>query len=319
MATILRVGPISFPYAGRPRDIVRGAIAGAILLAIAGAGMSFGWNLSAYRIGEEDGAGATIRGDWDSRWPLRAAGGVAAGAAAGALAVFVAGAALQERGGAGAVVAVGAVAGMLAFLSLAHAAGRDRVVTIRAHPTTTPDLPPTWQPTFTVRDAPIHLSATIDRRMNYPVAVFLVACGAFAGALAGRGLVGTWPAGHRPAKPAEGPAEAAAPVTPVTSVTPVTPVAPVRPPPHLLKTPSTYAATAARNRVPATTAPTTSAPAMSALPMSPVATSAVVTSAAATTAAATTAPTTSAPAISAPATSVPAMSAAAASPLPQSA
>ena len=311
MATILRVGPISFPYAGRPRDIVRGAIAGAILLAIAGAGMSFGWNLSAYRIGEEDGAGATIRGDWDSRWPLRAAGGAAAGAAAGALAVFVAGAALQERGGAGAVVAVGAVAGMLAFLSLAHAAGRDRVVTIRAHPTTTPDLPPTWQPTFTVRDAPIHLSATIDRRMNYPVAVFLVACGAFAGALAGRGLVGTWPAGHRPAKPAEGSADAAAPVTPVAPVAPippVTPVAPVRPPPHLLKTPSTYAATAARNRVPAPTAPAVAAPA-SAPAMSSVATSAVVTSAPAITA-----PTTSAPAIS-----VPAMSAAAASPLPQSA
>ena len=54
-----------------------------------------------------------------------------------------------------------------------------------------------------VQNGQVRLAGNAERRRSTGLAAFLVLCGTTVGALAGRGLMGTWPAGERFERPAE--------------------------------------------------------------------------------------------------------------------
>lgn len=203
MAKVYRLGPVSFPYAGRPGDVLRGAAAGFMLCGLAGAHMAIRWGWAAYGL-EGQAAGATVEETWGPYWPGTAALGATAGAPLGAFIVFVAGAAWEERGSAAGVIVAGAMCG--AFLAGVWGAdlARRRIVIVRADLTSGPPAPSAWKPNFTVGSAHLVVTGTVERKVNAPLLAFFVAGGALVGALAGRGLAGPLPAGERFAGPAEG-------------------------------------------------------------------------------------------------------------------
>ena len=211
MAKVYRLGPLSFPYAGRPRDVLRGALTGATLFGLAGAIMAKRWGMAAYGLGG-DGAGATVQESFGPEWPVGVAMGLAIGAALGAFIVFVAGAAYEERGSAAGIIVVGALCGGAFAATWGIDTARQRIVTVRAVPPGTTSSPPEWKPFFTVANDDVHLSGMIERKVNVPLLAFLVVGGTVVGALAGRGLVGAWPAGERYAAPTEGTFEVGPPL-----------------------------------------------------------------------------------------------------------
>ncbi len=198
MARVIRFLGMHFPYSGRPRDALRGALVGLVLLGAGGAATARSWGGAAYGVNPGDAVGMEFRDGAMQGWPLGALGGAAIGAALGAAAAVVAGAAWEERGSAAAVVVVGAVAGGLAAFAWGDVAARDRAVVVRAerHGTASPATG-----TFRVGNNDLRLAGDQHRPRNVPLLVFLVLAGTTVGALAGRGAMGSWPVGQfeRPA------------------------------------------------------------------------------------------------------------------------
>jgi hypothetical protein len=222
MANVVRIGRFHFPYAGRPRDVVRGALAGAVLFGTAGAGMGISRGVAAFGL-DGDAVGAMVREQWDQTWPAGILAGMAVGALLGAFLTFCAGAAFEERGSAVGVIVIATLGGVAVAGVWGTTVARHRVVTLRADPPGATQ-PAGWTPYFKVGNSTIELSGTVEYRLDMPMLSFMVIAGAVTGALAGRGLVGNWPRGETYARPLE----AAFAVTPFA---PAAPAASVHPEP----------------------------------------------------------------------------------------
>jgi len=200
MAKVIRFWRLHFPYSGRPRDMLRGALVGAVLLAAAAPAVTWSWGYAGYGL-EEQAVGFTASEGPARGWAGAVLGAGAAGAALGALVAFVCGAAWEERGSAAAVVATGVLCGTFAGFAWASVVARDHVVEVRAGPPAT--APARATSGVMVQNGQVRLAGNAERRRSTGLAAFLVLCGGTVGALAGRGLMGTWPAGERFARPAE--------------------------------------------------------------------------------------------------------------------
>lgn len=212
MARVFRIGRFHFPYAGRPRDIIRGALAGLVLFGTAGAAMGYSRGLAAYGL-EGAAVGATIFERWHQTWPAGILIGMVAGALLGGALTFCGGAAGEERGSAVGVIVVGLLGGIAVAAAWGSSSARHRTVTIRAElPGETP--PAGWSPHFKVADSNLQLTGTVEHRLDAPMLAFMIVAGAVVGALAGRGLAGDWPRGEVYARPLEG----AFQVTPLAQV-----------------------------------------------------------------------------------------------------
>ena len=114
-------------------EVGRAATAGAILLAIAGAGYGAQTGFRPYGLGN-NATGATMQVGWGYAWLYWVLAGLAGGAALGAAFSFLSRKIWSERGAARAVLAVGAVGGILAGATWGNNFARERLVQIgRAH------------------------------------------------------------------------------------------------------------------------------------------------------------------------------------------
>ncbi|HZN68306.1 MAG TPA: hypothetical protein VFB66_23675 [Tepidisphaeraceae bacterium] len=201
MAKVLRIWRLHFSYGGRPRDVLRGALLGSILLGAAGAAVAWRWSW-----GKQSTGGPAVQFlayDGPSPlWPLGVLLGAAAGATLGAGVTFVGGAAWEQKGSAAAVVAVGLLAGALCAYAWADATASERVFLLQAEP---PGFRPLSSVPHDVIESPqVRLVCDVRRRPRIVLQAFLTLCGATIGALAARGVVGPWPSGAALDRPAEG-------------------------------------------------------------------------------------------------------------------
>lgn len=188
----LRLTRFSLPSTGPARDVARTAMAGMILFGIAGAGLGARGGFNTFRV---DGvsAGATVSVGWGYGWLVWAAAGLAAGAMAGTLAGYLANLRLRERGAAVSLLVIGALGGVLAGATWGTAVARERVVHVRAQPTSAAPLTPSSGPSVSIVTGPIRLSGRVDRDFNIPLLTFMLLGGTVVGALAARGLAESMP------------------------------------------------------------------------------------------------------------------------------
>ena len=170
-----------------PREIARAAAAGTILFGIAGAGLGARGGFSTFRV-DPASAGATVSVGWGSAWLVWAAAGMACGALAGGLAGYLAHWRFRERGAGYAMMGVGVLGGVLAGATWGTAVARERVVHLRAQPTSAAPITPSDGPTVSIVTGPIRLSGSVDRDYNVPLLAFMLLGGSIVGALAARGL-----------------------------------------------------------------------------------------------------------------------------------
>ena len=169
------------------RDALRAAAAGAILFAIAGAGLGAKGGFSAFRV-DAAAAGATVSVGWGSMWLGLALAGAAIGGLAGAGAAYAAGRWPGPRRAGAALLAVGAVGGVLAGATWGSAVARERVVEVRAQRASAAPLLSTRGSGVSKVNGPVRLDASVRRDLNVPLLAFMVMGGTVVGALAARGL-----------------------------------------------------------------------------------------------------------------------------------
>jgi hypothetical protein len=170
-----------------PREIARAAAAGTILFGIAGAGLGARGGFSTFRV-DAASAGATVSVGWGAAWLVWAAAGMACGALAGGIAGYLAHWGLRQRGAGYALMGVGVVGGVLAGATWGSAVARERVVHVRAQPTSAAPITPSDGPTVSIVTGPVRLSGSVDRDFNVPLLAFMLLGGSVVGALAARGL-----------------------------------------------------------------------------------------------------------------------------------
>jgi hypothetical protein len=183
----LNLSRLPLPQSWRSREITRAAVAGMILFGIAGAGLGARGGFSTFRV-DAASAGATVSVGWGAAWLVWAAAGMACGAVAGGLAGHLAHWRLRERGAAYALLGIGALGGVLAGATWGGAVARERVVHVRAQPTSAAPLTPSDGPSVSIVTGPIRLSGSVDRDFNVPLLAFMLLGGSVVGALAARGL-----------------------------------------------------------------------------------------------------------------------------------
>jgi hypothetical protein len=186
-AKMLHVGRLRIPATPVARDVVRAAAAGMILFGIAGAGMGARGGFHTFRV-DAASAGATVSVGWGYQWLVWAAAGLAAGAFAGALAGYLSHLRFRERGAGYALMGVGVLGGVLAGATWGSAVARERVVHVRAQPTSAAPLNPHDGPTVSIVTGPIRLSGSVDRDFNVPLLAFMLLGGSVVGALAAKGM-----------------------------------------------------------------------------------------------------------------------------------
>jgi hypothetical protein len=183
----LRVTRLVIPATPAARDAIRAAAAGTILFGIAGAGMGARGGFNTFRV-DAASAGATVSVGWGYQWLVWAVAGMAAGALAGALAGYVSNLRFRQRGAGYALSAVGVLGGVLAGATWGSAVARERVVHVRAQPTSAAPLNPSEGPTLSIVTGPIRLSGSVDRDFNVPLLAFMLLGGSVIGALSAKGL-----------------------------------------------------------------------------------------------------------------------------------
>jgi hypothetical protein len=208
MSKVYRVGPLHFPFAGRPRDVLRAAVAGAVLCGLAGAPFGAHFGFEPFQ-GPGPAAGATVEAGWRFSGALGIGGlfaCVAAGTLAGGLVAFVAGALSSARGSAAAVVAVGVLGGLFAGATWGQALAQECVLTISAYNVTAPRPLSGGGEGFSVTTGNLRMIGKLNRRTNVPVLASAILAGTALGAMVGRAMAGAWPApgGEIYAGPAEG-------------------------------------------------------------------------------------------------------------------
>jgi hypothetical protein len=189
-AKVLRLTRLAIPATPVARDIVRAAGAGMILFGIAGAGMGARGGFNTFRV-DAASAGATVSVGWGYQWLVWAAAGLAAGAFAGAVAGYLSHLRFRERGAGYALMGVGVLGGVLAGATWGSAVARERVVHVRAQPTSAAPITPSDGPTVSIVTGPIRLSGSVDRDFNVPLLAFMLLGGSIVGALAAKGIGGS--------------------------------------------------------------------------------------------------------------------------------
>ena len=197
-AALRLVSRLPLPRWAAP-ELTRAAAAGAILFAIAGAGLGARGGFSAFRL-DAATAGATVSVGWGYAWLAWAAAGAAAGTVAGAASAWLAQRRWPQRAGL-ALLGIGALGGVLAGASWGSAVARERVVHVRAQPSAAAPIESRTRPTVSVVTGPVRLSGSVDRRVNLPLMAFMVLGGTVVGALAARGLADVLPLARREGHP----------------------------------------------------------------------------------------------------------------------
>ena len=169
------------------RDACPAVSAGALLFAVAAAGLGAKGGFNAFRV-DSAAAGATVTVGWGYQWLGLALAGAVTGALVGAAAAYAGRLWLDARRPGLALLAVGAVGGVLAGATWGSAVARERVVDLRARQALAP--PPDRAPgaRVSVVSGPVRLDATVSRAVNVPLLTFMVAGGAAVGLFTARGL-----------------------------------------------------------------------------------------------------------------------------------
>jgi hypothetical protein len=165
----------------------RAAAAGAILFGIAGAGLGASGGISAYGVAKT-GAGATVAVGWDPYWLLWTTLWAAAGAALGAGATLLARFLSPQRGPRVAMLIVGAAGGIFTGATWGTAVARERVVEVRAQPSSQAPVVAGDGARLSVVNGPVRLTGSVARDLNGLLLAFMLGSGALVGVLAARGL-----------------------------------------------------------------------------------------------------------------------------------
>ena len=170
-------------------DLGRAAIAGAILLGIAGAGYRSANEFRKYGLGN-NAAGATVQVAWGTSWVYWSLAGVVAGAALGAGFSYLSRKVWRERGAMRAVVAIGCLGGMAAGAMWGNNVARERMVRVRAQHASAPVVAaqaPAGEK-FSIVNGGVRLSGTVGREFNETLLAFMMLSGALVGVLAAKGI-----------------------------------------------------------------------------------------------------------------------------------
>ena len=171
-------------------EIGRAAMAGALLLGIAGAGFGAQNGFRPYGLGN-NAAGATMQVGWGENWWVYwALAGVAAGALVGAAFSYLSRKLWGDRGAARTVLAVGVVGGILAGAAWGNNVARERLVQLRAQHASAPVVSNNAGGyKFSVVNGGVRLSGTVGRDVNETMLAFMLLSGALVGILAARGIL----------------------------------------------------------------------------------------------------------------------------------
>ena len=182
----VRLAVATFCDGAALRDLAPSAAAGALLFAIAGAGLGAKGGFSAFKV--DAAAAATVSVGWGYLWLGLALGGAATGGFVGAASAYASRRWLDARRAGFALLAVGALGGVLAGSTWGTAVARERVVELRARQATAPLPDKARGPRASVVSGPVRLEGTVTRQMNVPLLVFMVVGGSVVGLFTARGL-----------------------------------------------------------------------------------------------------------------------------------
>ena len=178
---------LGIPSLAIPAEVSRTALAGAILLGVAGAGMGFSGGVGAFPV-EKTAAGVSVKLYWGYAWMGYAAMGLLAGAVLGAGVTYLLRFLSRQKGARMALLAIGALGGMTAGMSWGEAVARERQFEVRAQQPFAKSVNVPRGAEFNVVNGPVRLHGSVVRTMNYPLLAFMILGGTVVGLLAARGM-----------------------------------------------------------------------------------------------------------------------------------